>query len=282
MTETILRRLVLALLGPVLVLATGCQTLRALEQQTTYYTISPEQEAELGLQYNEELSSQLDYITDPIVENWVQDLGESLVEHSPETAQEFTFQVTTDPAVNAFAIPGGFCYINAGLILKADNEAQVAAVVAHEINHVTARHGVRSLQRAAGLDLLAQALASENQAAASAVQVVQQAGGLVAMRSFGRHDEREADRLGVEAMYKAGYDPREAAEFFQKLKDMEGDSAGGSKLSEIVSTHPATDERIQNIREQVSQYSLGNDLIKNRPIFDQVKEIVKKEITTVE
>ncbi len=262
---------------------TGCQTLRALEKQVTYVTLSPPQEAELGNQYHQELSKDLAYITDPTVQSWIDGVGERLIAHSPDCAQTFKFRVTTAEQVNAFAIPGGYCYINGGLIEAAENEAQVVAVVAHEINHVTTRHGVRSLQRVMGLDLLADTLAPEGGSGAAAAQLVKQAGGLVAMRSFSREDEREADRLGVEAMYEAGWDPREAAEFFKTLYNMEGrkqPAKGGvsSFLNQVVSTHPATRERIENIQQQIQTYDLGPGLQVNSEEFEQVKQIVVDRI----
>jgi len=261
----------------------GCQTLRSAEQKVSYMTIPPDQEAQLGEQYSKQIEQELTVVDDPEVQRWIDDLGQKLVVHSPQTEQSFTFKVTDDPEINAFAIPGGYCYIQAGLILASDNEAQVAAVVGHEINHVTTRHGVRSLQRAVGFDLLGSALSSGD--ASQVVGLVQQAGGMVAMRSFGREDERQADQLGVEAMVGAGYDPREAAEFFRKLNKAEsGGAPAGSKgvmsfVSSMLSTHPATLERVESIEAQVQQMNLeGKDLKKTTPEFERVRAIISKKV----
>ncbi len=251
--------------------ATGCQTFRQAELQTTYLTFSGQQEATLGSQYNQELQKEFQIVDDPVVKSWVEKLGQELIANSPPCDQQFTFNVTTTPEVNAFAIPGGFCYVNAGLIAQADNEAEVAAVVGHEVNHVTKRHGMRSMQRAMGIDLLTQ-VASADPKTGTAVQLIAGSGGLVAMRSFGREDEREADLYGVEAMYKSGYDPRFAITFFEKLRA--GEQSGGSVFARALSTHPATQERIDNIRAQIATYDLSRPMRSDSAEFKEVKKRV--------
>lgn len=259
-------------------LVVGCQTTRGLELQASYLTFPAQDEKQLGTEYAQQIQQEVQILDDAVVQQWVNRLGQELVAQSPPCSQTFIFQVTTDDAVNAFAIPGGFCYVNAGLIRVADNEAEVAAVVGHEINHVTKRHGMRSLQRTVGLGVIAQSLGAADPKAATAVQLVSQAGGLVAMRSFGREDEREADQFGVEAMYKAGYDPRAAATFFEKLYagEQAAGRSGGNIFSQALSTHPTTPERIQNIRAQVATYDLSRPLKLDSPDFQAVKGRVAK------
>lgn len=256
----------------IIVVLTGCQAVRSAELQTTNFLFSADQEASLGKQYAEQIEGEIEILDDPVVQQWVQRIGDELVRYSPPTPQQFTFQVTTSPEVNAFAIPGGFCYINAGLIRAAENEAQVVAVIGHEINHVTTRHGMRSLQRAMGLQAVADLASADPQSAAIA-QTVANAGGVVAMRGFSRSDEREADRLGVEAMYRAGWDPREAARFFEILLDLQRKAGAGDSgfLTQIMSSHPATQERIDNIREQIQGYDLSRPLIKSTPQFADIQ-----------
>lgn len=253
----------------------GCSAVRGLELQSTNAFFSGSQEAQLGQQYSQQLDSELAFIEDSTVQAWIDEMGAKLVAESPQSDQQFRFRVTAEPQINAFAIPGGFCYINSGLILAAENEAQVAAVVGHEINHVTMRHGMRSIQRATGINLLATAL-SADPGTAQVANVVSQAGGVVAMRGFSREDEREADKYGVEAMYRAGYDPREAAKFFQILQRAEGSAKNGTFLDRIVATHPTTNERIENIKEQAAQYDLSRPLIVDTPRFREVQEIVRR------
>jgi len=252
----------------ILITATGCQTMRALELRSTRIIIPSEQEAQIGKSFSQEIEGEVEIMNDPVATAWVNSLGQKLVQNSPPCAQTFTFKVTTSDEVNAFAIPGGYCYVNAGLIRLAANEAEVAAVVGHEINHVTARHGVRSIQRQIGIQKISELLGSDPDSQ-SLISAIQGAGGVLAMRSFGREDEREADRLGADAMYKAGYDPRAAVAFFEK---MQGAAPGSdSALSRIVSTHPATPERIANLREQVSRYDLSHPMILDTPEFNRVK-----------
>jgi predicted Zn-dependent protease len=263
-------RLVLLCLPLVLPLQ-ACMTLRNLEQKATYITIPPAQETHLGIEFSKEIEKEIEIIHDPEAQAWINDAGRQLLAHSPPTEQDFTFKITTGEEVNAFAIPGGFCYVNLGLIRLAENEAEVLAVVGHEINHVTRRHGVRSMQRAIGVDLLIQILSGEK---AEMVRQVQQAGGVLAMRKFGRDDEREADRLGVDAMYRAGYDPRAAISFFEKMMVWAEEQGGGGDgiIRNVFSTHPATRERIENIRRQVSSYPISDSLRTDSEQFRRIRK----------
>lgn len=281
--KTFLRKAAFVLLLPLLAAMSGCQTLRAIEEDATYLTIPPESETQLGQQYHEQITEEFELIQDEMVQQWLNQMIDELVAHSPETQQTVRGYVTTSPDVNAFAIPGGFLYVHTGLILEAENEAQVAAVVAHEINHITPRHGARALQRQLGLQTIQSALSSDATGAAL-VNLVSNAGGLVAMRQFSQHDERQADRLGVEAMYKAGYDPRQAAEFFRTLQRLQGEAPGGVAgfVSELTSSHPETQERINNIETQIQNYDLNQDLIVNTPRFEEVREILRRKVTEPE
>jgi predicted Zn-dependent protease len=251
--------------------------MRKLEFQSTQYTMSAEQETLLGNQFADEIEKEEPTFDDPAIQAWLDRVGQALVQHSPPCPQTFTFKVAASEEVNAFAIPGGHCYVNVGLIRMAENEAEVVAVIGHEINHVTMRHGVRSMQRSVGAQALADLLAGGNEGMGQVVTAVKNAGGVLAMRGFSREDEREADEKGVEAMYKAGYDPRAAAAFFQKLHDLEQANAAGSSLMDrLLSSHPATMERIDNIKKQISTYNLRSSLILNSPEFQKVKQRLPK------
>lgn len=277
MEREMIRRFVFATLAlvasctGVATLTSGCQTLRAAEKQTTYLLIPPQQEAELGRTYSTQIEQEYPILDDPEAQAWVQELGEKLVATSPESAQTFTFQVTTSEQINAFAIPGGYCYVNLGLICAADNVSEVAAVVGHEVNHVTTRHGVRSIQRSIAIEQLTALIAGDEKGLL--IQAIQGAGGLLAMRKFGREDELEADRLGVEAMYAAGYDPRGAVRFFEKLLRLEQEQGGaGGALERIMSTHPPTQERIDRIREQIEGFDMKGPLIEDSERFQRMRQ----------
>ncbi|CAN5276165.1 M48 family metallopeptidase [soil metagenome] len=252
-------------------LLSGCATYRQLELKGANLAFSGEQEKQLGDEYAAEITKQVPNVDDATLNKWVNDMGQKLVQNSPPCDQTFVFSVADTEAVNAFAIPGGHCFVNIGLLRIAENEAEVAAVVGHEINHVTQRHGMRSIERQTGMEYMAQAL-SGSQGAATVVNLVKQSGGLLAMRGFSRSDEREADHYGVEAMYKAGFDPRMAVTFFEKLSA--GEQGGMSKFAYLLATHPTTPERIQNIKDQIATYDLNKPMVVNSPEFLEVKRIV--------
>lgn len=253
-------------------LFTGCAAFRSLELGASNLLVSSETEKSLGLQYSEQIGKQYEIVNDPETQAWLDRVGPLLVANSPETKQEFKFYLTASPEVNAFAIPGGHCYINVGLINYADTEAQVVAVVGHEINHVTKRHGIVQVQRSAGLEMVvvAGSYLISNPAAKTAAALAGSGGTYLASRKFGRDDEREADKLGVEAMYKAGYDPREGAAFFEKLNALYNGKTP-SWLETINSTHPPTPERVENINKQVAKYDLNKPMIKSSPEFEALQ-----------
>jgi len=260
------------LLLAVALAATGCGALRGMERSTSYMFFSNSTEAQLGNQYAEQIGGEYKLLDDPVAQEWLQRTGAKLVEHSPKVSQEFRFYFTDSPEVNAFAIPGGHCYVNLGLVQYAENEAQVVAVIGHEINHVTRRHGMVHMQRQMGLELVVVGIGSFfNSAAAQAAALATQGGGYLALQSFGRDDEREADRYGIEAMYNAGWDPREGMRFFEKLHELSGGKAPGF-FEQMLSTHPATPERVKNIEKQIAQYDLVSvPLVKDTPEFQAMK-----------
>ena len=267
-----LRSALFSLITPILLLVSGCETVRLAERDLTNFNFSATQEQQLGNDYAQQLNAEEKTIEDPEIQAWVDRLGAELLEGSPSTPQTFKFYVTAKDEVNAFAIPGGHCYLNKGLIMTAESEAEVAAVMGHEINHVTMRHGMRSLQRQTGLSVISSALKADDSSAAIA-KVIAENGGILAMRGFSREDEREADRYGVEAMHKAGYNPKAAATFFEKLKALQG---GGSSnlMSQLFSTHPATQERIDAINKQIKELP-AKPYRSDSVEFARVREILK-------
>lgn len=261
-----------ALLLFTVLLFSGCSTFRGAELGLSRLLVSSGTEKSLGLQYAEQIDKQYELIEDPEAQAWLDRVGALLVANSPETKQDFSFYLTASPEVNAFAIPGGHCYLNVGLINYAENEAQVVAVVGHEINHVTRRHGIVQVQRSAGLQMVvvAGSFLISSPAAKTAAVLAGSGGTYLASRKFGRDDEREADKYGVEAMYKAGYDPREGARFFERLNALY-ENKSASWLSTINSTHPPTTERIKNIEKQVQSYDLNRPMIVSSPEFEAIQ-----------
>jgi predicted Zn-dependent protease len=253
----------------------SCAAVQKLEMGLANSMVSPQDEAQLGLQFSQQIEQEVPLLGDEVVDAWLDRVGQELVVHSPPTDQVFTFRATADPAVNAFAIPGGFCYVNAGLILHAENEAEVVAVVAHEVNHVTMRHGVRGMVRAGMIQNAGKALNAAGGDAAMAGRLVLGPGGQLVGLRFGREDEREADYYGVHAMYKAGWDPRGAVTFFEKLNALSGGARSSSMFSALLSTHPPTPERVQNMKNEVAKMDLGRPLRLNSDEWAGIQERVR-------
>ena len=219
--------------------------------------ISPFEERVLGEAFMREVRSRLTVVDDPLAEQYIQSLGYRLVASSGRPDYRFTFFVIEDESLNAFAAPGGFVGINAGMILGTRSESQLAAILAHEIAHVTQRHIARGIEHASrsNIPVLAGILAaivigSQNtqagQAAAAAVI------GSTAQRqiNFTRHNEMEADRVGIQMLADAGFDPREMTGVFETLQAA---ARYSQTPPEFLSTHPLTSDRIAEARERAER-----------------------------
>lgn len=219
---------------------------------------SLEKEIALGKAYAQDVERQAKIIDDPVIAEYVNRVGQNLVRNS-DAKVPFTIKVIDDDAVNAFALPGGFFFVNSGLILKADNEAELAGVMAHEIAHVAARHGTRQATRGQVAQLATIPLIFMGgwggYGARQAVSVLLPVGMLQFSRSF----EREADELGLQYMYKTGYDPGSFVDFFEKIQSMEKKKPG--TLSKVFSTHPMTDDRIADAQKNIQE------MLKARPEY---------------
>ena len=203
---------------------------------------SIEKEIGLGKQLAADVERQTKIVTDPVVAEFVNRVGQNLVRHS-DSKLPFTFKVVESPQVNAFALPGGFCFVHSGLILEAETEAEMAGVLAHEIAHVAARHGTRQASRGqiANLATIPLIIATGGWAGYG----IQQAANIaipVAFLQFSRAFEREADYLGLQYLYASGYDPTAFVDFFEKLASMKKTRPGA--LAGVFSSHPMTDDRI--------------------------------------
>ncbi len=202
---------------------------------------SQEKEIGLGRQLAAEIETQTKFVDDPIINEYVNRVGQNIVLHS-DAKVAFTIRVIDSDEVNAFALPGGFFYVNKGLILAADNESELAGVMAHEIAHVTARHAVENAGKSTLLSygMLAGIILTGGVAGT----VLQNAGGLIeglVGLKFSRGAEEEADRLGIQYMYAAGYDPTAMATMFEKLASKTKKKAG--KITKLFSTHPQSVDR---------------------------------------
>lgn len=217
--------------------------------------VSTQQEVEMGAQYAQQINQQLPIITDPEITRYINVLGDSIARVTGRTDLDWQFYVVNSPEVNAFAVPGGFIYMNRGLIERAQNMAQVAGVLGHEIGHVTKRHSIDQMQKAQGANIgltlgciLAPSVCN-NQAAGALINV----GGSAVFARFSRQDESEADSEGVIYMTRAGLDPRGIPGMFRVLlEERERRPAG---VEAWFSTHPMEEDRIAKTEAQIAQIS---------------------------
>lgn len=202
---------------------------------------STEKEVRMGRELAAEVDRQAKFIDDPAVTEYVNRVGQNIVLHS-DARIPFTIKVIDSDEVNAFALPGGFFYVNKGLLLVADNEAEVAGVMAHEIAHVAARHAVENQTKASLLEYLA--MGTSIFLGGIPGMVFQNTAGLGMLgifMKFSRGAEEEADKLGVQYMYAAGYDPSAMATMFEKLESKNKKKPGF--IAKAFATHPAPPER---------------------------------------
>lgn len=232
-----------------------------------WYSI--EKQVAMGRQYAQQVESQSKLITDPVVTEYVNRVGQNLVRNS-DAQVPFTIKVIDSDVINAMALPGGFFYVNSGLILAADEEAELAGVMAHEIAHVAACHIAREQSRS-------------NLASLATIPLIfvggpigygaYEASGLalpLTFLKFSRGFEADADYLGIQYMYKTGYDPQAFLAFFEKIQALEKKKPG--TLAKAFDTHPQTPDRIEKSQEEIETILPARpEYIVSTSEFDQVK-----------
>lgn len=211
--------------------------------------VSYEEEWQLGAQLEQDIARQMTILNDPTTEAYVGRIGQRIVSQTELAEAPWDFKVVIDPQINAFNIPGGHVYVNTGLICASDNVAELAGVMAHEAAHGVARHGTEQLSKAYGVNILAGVVLGGNPPVYQQILAEIVAGGTFA--KFSRDAEREADHLGVISMYNAGYDPHGMVTMFQEL--IERRERQPSSVESFFSSHPLTEERIENVRAQIQQ-----------------------------
>jgi beta-barrel assembly-enhancing protease len=214
--------------------------------------ISQQQEVELGAQQAQQVNAQLPMLQDATVNAYVNSLGRSLASTTSRADLDWHFAVVNTDVINAFALPGGYIYVNRGVLERASNESEVAGVLAHEIEHVVRRHSVKQMEQVNNANIgvaLACTLTNvcQNQAAQAAIQV----GGTAVFAKFSRGDEVQADEGGFDTMIRAGINPRGMLTFFQKL--LAEEKSGGGAASSWFSDHPGTDDRISDIQRMLNE-----------------------------
>src|SRR5271169_1714508 len=232
---------------------------------------SLDKQVAMGRSYSQYVEKSAKLVNDPTVTEYVNRIGQNLVRNS-DAKVPFTIKVIDTDELNAFALPGGFFYVNSGLILAADNEAELAGVMAHEIAHVAACHVAREQTRSNIVNLASIPLVfvPGGWAVYEATQVAMGIGVPLTFMKFSRNFESEADFLGMEYMYKTGYDPQSFISFFEKIEAQEKKKPG--TLAKAFSSHPMTPDRVAAAqREMATVLPPRDEYVLNTSEFDQVK-----------
>jgi beta-barrel assembly-enhancing protease len=218
--------------------------------------VSTQQEVELGTQYAQQINAQLPIVSDPELNRYINVLGDSIAKLSDERNLEWRFYIVDSREVNAFAVPGGFIYVNRGLIERSRNLSMLAGVLGHEIGHVIERHSVEQMQKMQQAQLgvgLACVLTRicQNQATGALIDIA----GSAVFAKFSRDDEREADQVGIQYVTRAGIDPRGIPAMFRVLLDERNRQS--SAVDGWFSTHPLEEERIQETEAVIKQIDVA-------------------------
>ena len=229
---------------------------RDVGKGVNFYSI--EKEIALGKGLAQQVEKQAKIIDEPVIAEYVNRLGQNLVRNS-DAKVPFTIKVIDTDDVNAFALPGGFFFVNSGLMLKADSEAELAGVMAHEIAHVAARHGTRQATRGEIAQLSTIPLIFFGGWTAYGIRQAASVAIPIGFLSFSRGFESEADMLGLQYMYKSGYDPEAFVDFFEKIQSAEKKKPG--TMAKVFSSHPLTEDRIQTAQKNIQL------LLKERPEY---------------
>lgn len=246
--------------------AAGCQSINNLN------ILSDADEINLGTDFAQELEKQLEFVNDPMVVAYVDSLGQALARNSKRNNIPYHIKVVNSDEVNAFAIPGGFLYVNRALIQEAESESELAGVMGHEIGHVVGRHGAKQMTRQYGLGfLLSLALGPDPAFWQRTAGELLATGALL---KYGREAELEADRLGVEETYATRIDPGGIVTFFEKLMALHEREPSG--FEQLFSTHPPTTERIELAQQHIAGLPPQGGLAGDSPRFRAVKARVNQ------
>lgn len=233
---------------------------------------STDWEIRVGKQYSMEIEKSAHLVTDPVIVEYVNRIGQNLVKNS-DAKVPFTIKVVDSDEINAFALPGGFFYVNSGLIAACDEEAELAGVMAHEISHVTAHHAARQQTKGnyATLASIPLIIMTQGSYTGYGIYEASQLAIPLTFLKFSRMDEAEADYLGIQYMYKAGYDPQSMITLFEKIDALEKHKPGA--LARAFSDHPATGSRIDADEDEIATILPPKpDYIVTTSEFDDVKE----------
>ncbi len=260
----------IALLVPVLLIASACETTGINRGQINI--VSTNDEIELGKNLAVEVEKEQTVLNNPALTQYVNEIGQAVAAQSDRPDVPYSFKVIdNDEEVNAFALPGGPIYVYTGLLKYADNEAELASVLGHEVAHVAARHSAEQLTKAYGFSLVAQIILGEDPGATA--QMARDIVGSLGMLKFSRDDEIEADRLGVRYMFRAGYNPNAMTSFQKKLGELT--SSSPSRVLNLLSTHPMSQDRIEAVRAEIATLPPGKK-VEYYP--ERYKEVIGREL----
>ncbi len=242
-----------------------------------------DKEVAQGRQIAAEVDRTAKFVDDPVITEYINRVGQNIVLHS-DAKVPFTIKVIDSDEVNAFALPGGFFYVNKGLILAADNEAEVAGVMAHEIAHVAARHAMENQTKAnIANGLLTVGSIFLGGLGGMAILNGAQFGALLGFMKFSRSAESEADMLGVEYLYAAGYDPSAMSTMFEKLASKNKKKPG--TMSKLFASHPQSIDRMEASRALVARFPEREEYVVSTSEFNRVKNrllrLSNSRVTTV-
>jgi predicted Zn-dependent protease len=235
-------------------------------------SITIEEEREMGLAVAEEATREMSLLRDEPIVRFVRELGAHIVRRADTTGRAYEFRVIDSEIANAFAIPGGFIFVNRGILRRAENASELAGVLAHEIGHVVERHGLEQMAKARNTNTAVGLIyVLLGRAPGAAEQVALQVAGSAWMAKHSREAEREADRVGVLYLARAGLDPNGMPRFFQRLLDEERTSP--SELLAWFSTHPLTEDRIAETEAMIARLpaNVVEGASRDLPQFSQMR-----------
>ncbi|XDY96599.1 M48 family metalloprotease [Pseudomonas benzenivorans] len=269
-------RCALLLLGGLLL--AGC-ALNPATGRNDFVMMSERQELELGQRYNQEILKQYPRYADEKLQAYVQQVGERVARHSHRSQLNYQFTVVDSPDINAFALPGGYIYIHRGLLAYLNSEAELAAVLGHEVGHVTARHSVQQQSQSSAWNILGQAVAIGTGIGAAADLTNVLGGAFV--RGYGRDMELEADGLGAQYLARSGYDPQAMIEVVKVLKAQEdfardqaarrGQARQSSGYHGLFDTHPDNDRRLQQVLGPARALASGSQVVKREAFLEHLE-----------
>ncbi len=249
--QNVFRSVLVAVAVLSLILAPAAQAERT-PLKPGWNMFSPQQDVEVGQQVSKDAERQVPMLNDSRVDNYLNNLGHRLSAHAPGYQFPYTYKAVNDRAINAFALPGGHVYINRGVIEAADDEAQLASVMAHETSHVALRHGTNQASKASAAQVPLAILGGMLGSNSTGAMLAQLGAGFTVnsiLLKYSRTDESQADIMGTQILYDSGYDPRAMSQFLEKIQALD---KGGHHV-EFFSSHPSPDRRVERVNQEVDK-----------------------------